>query len=352
MEVRTGFQSRSSGKSAELVEEINQKIKDLIALLGLDSSSLKGELLGQMIETVLKMSDDSMDISQVKLMNRSLKEMRYAYSIFNEYHTKRCVSLFGSARTPSSHPDYKTARDFGAAMAAEGWLCMTGAADGIMRAGLEGATKEHSFGLSIRLPFESEARAFLEGDPKMITFRYFFTRKLMFLSYSDAIVAFPGGVGTQDELFEALTLMQTGRSKIVPIILLSGEGDTYWLEWEHYLQNHLLAKRFICPEDQNFYYRAPSIEQAVDHIKTFYSRYHSSRYVKDLLVIRLLTPLNSIQIEELNRDYSALVSEGDIYATPPLPEEDDHLELPRIAFAHSRKGYGLLRALIDKVNSF
>lgn len=332
--------------------EVEQKIKELITLSGANPDSLEGELIGQIIHTSLKIPQDKFDMGQLKLMTRSFKEMRYAYRVFNQYLTGKCVSIFGSARTPEEHPDYQAAKAFGAAMAAKGWLCITGAADGIMRAGLEGASKEASFGLSIRLPFENTNHTVLLGDPKLINFRYFFTRKLMFLSHSDAIAAFPGGVGTQDELFEVLTLMQTGRSNIVPVVLLGGEDETYWQEWEHYLQHNLLEKGFISREDQHFYYRAPSVLAAVDHIMRFYSRYHSNRYVKDLLVIRLSNPLNSDQIAALNREFHLLVKQGDIYATAPLPEEDDHLNLPRIAFEHNHKHFGLLRAMIDRINSF
>lgn len=344
----TDIQPRSDTTSHS--DEIEQKIKELVALAGADPSSLEGDLIGQVIGASLKMIHDDIDLGQLKLMTRSFKEMRHAYRVFNEYRTGRCVSMFGSARTPSSHPDYLAAKGFGAAMAAEGWVCMTGAADGIMKAGLEDVDKGSSFGLSIRLPFENANQTILAGDPKLINFRYFFTRKLMFLSHSDALVAFPGGVGTQDELFEALTLMQTGKSNIVPIVLLGGENDTYWLEWEHYLQNHLLAKKFISAEDQNFYYRASNVQDAVDHVLQFYSRYHSSRYVKDLLVIRMHTPLTSQQIIDLNIEFRSLIQEGEIYMTSALSEEDDHLELPRIVFNHNRKHFGLLRLLIDRIN--
>lgn len=333
--------------------EIEQKIKELIALMGTDPESPEADLIGQIINTSLRMSQDHFDMGQLKLMTRSFKEMRYAYRVFNKYKSNhRSVSIFGSARTPQSHPDYQAAKAFSTAMAAKGWVCMTGAAEGIMRAGLEGASRELSFGLSIRLPFENANQTLLAGDPKLINFRYFFTRKLMFLSHSDAIAAFPGGVGTQDELFEALTLMQTGRSNIVPLVLLAGEQETYWQAWEHYLQNNLLAKDFISAEDQNLYYRAPSVQAAVNHIQQFYYRYHSSRYVRNTLVIRLQTPINAHQIAFLNTEFKSLIDKGEIYATTPLPEENDHLDLPRIAFEHNHNRFGLLRAMIDRINAF
>lgn len=332
--------------------EVMQKIKDLISLTGVDTHSQEADLIGQIIYTSLKMLYEDFDRGQLKLMTRAFKEMHYAYRIFNQQLLGRCVSIFGSARTPENHPDYVAAKNFSTAIAAKGWICMTGAANGIMQAGLEGAPQGSRIGLSIRLPYEETLHTLLIGDPKLISFRYFFTRKLMFLSHSDAVAAFPGGFGTLDELFEVLTLMQTGRSNIVPLILLEGAHGNYWQAWEHYIQNHLLANGLINAEDQYLYYRAPGVQEAVDHIQQFYRRYHSSRYVKDVLVIRMLTPLTAAQIDLLNKEFLSLIQEGSIYATKALSEESDHLDLPRIAFKHNRKYFGLLRAMIDRINIF
>jgi uncharacterized protein (TIGR00730 family) len=349
------FQDSSQQPRSEFSQpppQVAEKIKELIDAMGADPTSPEADLIEQVIYTSLRMLNEDFDMGQLKLMTRSFKEMRHAYRVFNSHRVGRIVSIFGSARTPPSHPAYQIAKAFSAAMTAKEWVCMTGAADGIMRAGLEGAPKESSFGLSIRLPFENSNHTLLAGDPKLINFRYFFTRKLMFLSHSDAIAAFPGGVGTQDELFEALTLMQTGRSNIVPLVLLEGVHERYWQAWEHYIQNNLLANGYISAEDQNLYYRAPGVQEAVDHIIQFYRRYHSSRYVKDILIIRILTPLTSHQIAFLNDEFRPLIQQGEIYATSPLPEEDDHLDLPRIAFVHNHKHFGLLRAMIDHINAF
>lgn len=333
--------------------KVGEQIVQLLLQVGLDPTSLKGEVTGQIMATALKMaSENEIDMGQMKLINRCVKEMRYAYRIFNKHRTMRCVSIFGSARTPKEHADYQTAKDFSVAITKNGWGCITGAADGIMRAGLEGANKQSSFGLSIRLPFESGESSLSKDDPKLISFRYFFTRKLMFLSHSDAVVVFPGGVGTQDELFEALTLMQTGRSNIVPLVLLEGEGSDYWKAWQHYLQNSLLSRGLISPEDRNFYFRASTVDEAVSHILRFYYRYHSSRSVKDFLVIRMTSSLSLQQIEILNEEFQSLLSHGKIESSVPLPEEDDYLELPRLVLAFNRSHYGLLRALIDRINSF
>lgn len=324
-------------------------INELVSTTHWEPDSLEADLIRQMIQTSLNMTPGSCDTGQLKLMSRALKEMKYAYNIFNQYPGFRRISIFGSARTKEDHPDYAAARAFGAAMASENWMCITGAADGIMKAGLEGAKLSSSFGLSIRLPFETPTNSLIAGDPKMITFRYFFTRKLMFLSHSDAVAAFPGGFGTQDELFEVLTLMQTGKGSIIPVVLLEGEKG-YWEEWEKYMKEHLLARGWISPEDENFYYLAPSVQDAVEHIKKFYSRYHSSRYVRDILVIRLLSPLSEKHIGQLNEEFAGLIANGRIYSTGSFPEEDDHLQYPRIAFEHNKKHFGTLRKLIDRIN--
>jgi uncharacterized protein (TIGR00730 family) len=319
---------------------------------GGDPESFEGELVRQMVSTSLKLMVGKHDTGQIKLMNRALKEMRYAYRIFTQYNGKPNISIFGSARTPEDHPDYIAAKEFSRLIAKEGWRCITGAANGIMKAGLEGSEKEASFGLSIRLPFETVSNSVIEGDPKLITFRYFFTRKLMFLSHSNAVAAFPGGVGTLDELFEVLTLIQTGKTNIMPIVLVEGKGGVYWKNWEQYLKRHLLKNGWISPEDLNLYYIAKNPNDAVMHVLKFYKRYHSYRYVKDNLVIRTNEKLTADQLKILNREFTSLFKVGQGEFTDPLPEESDHLELPRIAFHHTRRDMGLVRMMIDRINSF
>lgn len=343
----------TSTETREL-DPVNEKIKELIAFYGVDPSSFESDLVSQIIYGGLKMlKKDYYGTGQIKLMTRAFKEMLYAYRIFNQYPGGRRVSIFGSARTPEDHPDYIAAKEFSAAMAKLDWVCITGAANGIMQAGLEGAERNASFGLSIRLPFESSANSIIAGDPKLISFRYFFTRKLMFLTHSDAVAAFPGGFGTQDELFEVLTLMQTGKANILPLVLVEGEGGSYWNCWNDYIDNHLLRNGWISKEDLHLFYIAPTVQAAVDHVQQFYKRYRSSRYVKDTLIIRLAEPLTEEQLAILNERFTAhLVKQGKIYATAALPEETDHLDLPRIAFEHSRSQLGTLRALIDQINAF
>lgn len=333
--------------------QMDPAIAGLIQSLGDgDPNTYEGQLVGQIIETALKLMAEEHDLGELKVITRSIKEMRYAYNVFHRYKEGPCVSIFGSARTPEDHPDYIAAKEFGSAMAKQGWMCMTGAANGIMKGGLEGVQKEQSFGLSIRLPFETAANTLIDGDPKLIFFRFFFTRKLMFMSHSHAMAAFPGGYGTLDELFEMLTLIQTGKANIIPIVLIEGKEGTYWKEWRRYVHNNLLDNQWISPEDDYLYYLAPSIHDAVQHILKFYSRYHSSRYVGDDFVIRLLSPLNGSQVESLNQEFKSLVSEGEMTMSGALPEETDHLELPRLVFQHTRNHFGKLRLLIDAINNF
>lgn len=333
-------------------ERFAKPILEMVQLCGGTPGSLEADLISQMIQTSLKFLRDKHDTGQLKLVSRALKEMRYAYNIFNIHVKNRCVSIFGSARTPEKHPDYQAAKSFSFQMAKQGWMCITGAAEGIMKAGHEGPSEESSVGLSIKLPFESPSNSVMAGSPRLITFRYFFTRKLMFLSHSDAVAAFPGGVGTMDELFEVLTLMQTGKTNIIPVVLIEGKGGHYWTEWQEYINDHLLANGWISPEDQNFYYIAITPEDAIEHINLFYKNYHSSRYVRDDLILRLNISLTAAQLKILNDKFSVLCSNGDIHRCNPYPEESDHLDMPRIAFCHTRKKHGLIRALINTINSF
>lgn len=333
-------------------EHIQRSINELITLAGADADTFESQLIAQIIETSLKLLHESHDAGQLKLISRSLRELRYAYRVFNAYKGVRRISIFGSARTGEQHPDYKAAKDFGEMIANEEWMCITGGANGIMKAGLEGASRESSFGLSIRLPFEVPTNTVIEGDPKLIVFRYFFTRKLMFMSHSDAVAVFPGGVGTLDELFEVLTLIQTGKANIVPVVLMEGEGGIYWKNWEHYIKEHLLNNGWVCPSDLNLFYLAKTVEAGVDHILRFYRRYHSSRYVDDKLVIRMLEPILQSQVDELNEKFGFLIQSGKIEQTKSLEEETDHLELPRIVFHHTRSDFGSVRALIDAINNF
>jgi uncharacterized protein (TIGR00730 family) len=345
--------SGAEGGHDDDMGEVNGKaIEDLVRSVGGDPGTFDGRLISELVRTCLKLVPDGHDTGQLKLMNSALKEMRYAYRVFNRYVGVRKVSIFGSARTPEDHPDYVAARTFSAALAQHGWMGITGAGDGIMKAGHEGPQREASFGLSIRLPFETTANEVIEGDPKLINFRYFFTRKLMFMSHADAVAVFPGGFGTQDELFESLVLVQTGKSNIVPIVLLEGDEGVYWNHWHTYVCKNLEANGWVSPEDLNVYHRAASPDDAIEHILRFYRVYHSSRYVGDSLVLRVKTAPTDEQMEQLNDEFGSLVKSGRIERSGPLDEESDHLEMPRVVFHHTRYHFGHVRAMIDRINDF
>lgn len=329
----------------------------LIAAVGGDPESLTGKSVREVMHTGLKLITDDASLGEVKLISRALKELRYALKVFRPYDDHPKVTVFGSARTPEAHPDYQAAVRFSKTMAESGWMVITGAGDGIMRAGHGGAGKDASFGVAIRLPFETNANDYIVGDPKLITFRYFFTRKLMFMWMSHAIALFPGGFGTQDEGFEALTLIQTGKAPLVPVVLIDAPGthanhDGYWQHWDNYVTRSLLDNGWISPEDQNLYFVTDNPTAAARHVMDFYRNYHSQRFVRDDLVLRIRRPLNDKQLDQLTADYQDLIVEGKVNQGGPLDGERDHLQLPRLWFHHTKHGYGRLRAMIDQINAF
>ncbi len=299
---------------------------------------------------------DRSETHQLRLARTAMREVRQAFRVFNRYRGIRKVAIFGSARTPTDHPDYAAAVEFGHLMGAAGWMAITGGGEGIMRAGLEGPAREKSFGLVIHLPFESRANTVIAGDHKSLRFRYFFTRKVAFLSHADAIAAFPGGFGTLDELFEALTLIQTGRGALVPIVLVEGakpDGTPrgWWRDAERWIRRRLHDEGWISPDDLSLFHRASSPANAAARIARFYRRYHSSRYVGDRLVIRMHSSLPPAALQAIEATFRPLVARGSLQLTKALAEERGaHDELPRIVFTHTRRDYGLVRQLIDAIN--
>jgi uncharacterized protein (TIGR00730 family) len=330
--------------------EIAAMLDKLITELGGKPGSYDARLVREMMVAGLKLIPDGRDTGELKLITAAVKELRYAYRVFGQYREPHKVTIFGSARTPETHPDYVAAVEFSRIMAARGWMVITGAGDGIMKAGHVGPGREASFGVAIRLPFETTANEVIAGDNKLIHFRYFFTRKLMFISQAEAVVLFPGGFGTMDEAYEALTLVQTGKATPVPIVMIEGEKGTYWRQWQEWTLKGLLERKLISPEDVNLYYFAKDPEDAAEHVTKFYRMYHSSRYVKDDLVIRLRGALSQKCLDELNDDFKVLVKTGRIEQRGALEGETDYLELPRLVFHHTRYKFGLVRSLIDRVN--
>lgn len=331
--------------------ELLAALDALVARVGGDPASFRGKLVRELLATGLKLLPDGRDTGELKLITAAVKELRYAYRVFGEYPEPHKVTIFGSARTPRDHPDYTAAVEFSRLMAQHGWMVITGAGDGIMRAGHEGPGREASFGVAIRLPFETTANEVIAGDEKLIHFRYFFTRKLMFVSQAEGVALFPGGFGTMDEAYEVLTLLQTGKASMIPIVLLAGEGNSYWHEWDQWVKDHLLARRLISEEDRSLYQIASTPAQAAEMVDRFYRVYHSSRYVRDELVIRLKRRLEASDVDRLNDEFRVLVKQGRMEQRGPLDAEEDHLDLPRLVFTHTRHKFGLVRRLIDRINA-
>lgn len=306
-----------------------------------------------MIETALRVLRDVEHRGDVRVIQTALRELRYAFKVFAPYAGRRKVTIFGSARTDSGRAEYRQAVEFGRQMAAAGFMVITGAGGGIMHAGHEGAGPDMSFGVNIRLPWEQSANPVIERDRKLITFKYFFTRKLTFIRHSDAIALFPGGFGTLDEGYEALTLMQTGKSQLMPLVLIDPPGGDFWKTWDRHIRDHLLGNRLISPEDLNLYQITDRPEQAVRWITRFYRNYHSSRFVGNELVIRLQHAPSETALAALNEDFAEIIT-GEpvrvVEATPEEREDEDVLNLPRIALGFDRKSYGRLRELIDRLN--
>lgn len=332
--------------------ELRSRIQELVASKGVGHNA---DLVEDIIETSLKLLQDVKDRGDVRVMQTAMRELRYAFRLFAPYSGIRKVTIFGSARTSPNKTEYQQAVDFARKMTASGFMVITGAGPGIMQAGHEGAGPEKSFGVNIRLPWEQTPNPVMVHDKKLITFKYFFTRKLIFIRHSDAIALFPGGFGTLDEGYEALTLMQTGKSQIMPLVLIDRPGGTYWKTWDKTVREHLLRNELIAPQDLFLYQITDDADEAVKCITRFYRNFHSTRFVKELLVIRLKHAPSPTAIEALNQDFGDIVTGEKIQsieATPEEIEDADGVELPRIAFGFDRRSYGRLRQLIDVLNSF
>jgi uncharacterized protein (TIGR00730 family) len=330
--------------------ELKRRIQELIAFKG---GGFNEESVSDIIENALKLLADVEDSGDVRVIQTALRELRYAFKLFAPYSHQRKVTIFGSARTQSTRMEYQQAVEFGRKIAAAGYMVITGAGPGIMQAGHEGAGPENSFGVNIRLPWEQSANPVIREDKKLVTFKYFFTRKLIFIRHSDAIALFPGGFGTMDEGYEALTLMQTGKSQIMPLVLIDRPGGTYWKTWDKNIREHLLRDQLISPDDLNLYQITDNADQAVRIITRFYRNFHSSRFVKDLFVIRLRHAPSPSALLAMNEDFADIIVGPEIKVVEPAAEEvedGNHLDLPRIAFGFNRRDYGRLRQLIDTLN--
>jgi uncharacterized protein (TIGR00730 family) len=331
-------------------DEILQQVS---ALLDSPEDDLHAALMRELLTGLLKLHDAHLDLLDVKIVNRAVKELRHAFGVFRGYKNRQKVSIFGSARTLSDDPNYQLAYQFAQAIVREGFMVITGGADGIMRAAQEGAGRENSFGVNIMLPFEQGPNSTIADDPKLITFKYFFTRKLMFQKEANAIALFPGGFGTHDEGFEILTLAQTGKSDPQPIVCLQAPGCDYWDDWSAFVTEQLLKRKLINEEDMSLFTIMDSAEAAVSHIRQFYRRYHSIRFVDRELAMRLKQTITAEQLEQLRDRFADLLSDGTFEQRGPLEEELDEpalRDLPRLVFNFNRRSAGRLRHLISHLN--
>jgi len=330
----------------DILHHVNQ-------LLDSPEDDLQAALMKELLSGLFKLHDANLDLLDLKIVNRAVKELRHAFTVFHEYQNRHKISIFGSARTPSDDPNYRLAHQFSQAIVQAGFMVITGGADGIMRAAQEGAGRENSFGVNIMLPFEQGPNSTIADDPKLITFKYFFTRKLMFQKEANAIALFPGGFGTHDEGFEILTLAQTGKSNPQPIVCLQAPGCDYWDDWSAFLTKQLLSRKLVNEEDLHLFTILNSAEAAVDHILRFYRRYHSIRFVGRQLAMRLKQALSHEQLEDVQVRFGDILSEGAFELRGPLEEELDEpaiRELPRLVFQFNRRSAGRLRQLIDHLN--
>jgi uncharacterized protein (TIGR00730 family) len=334
-------------------ESLDAKIQALVAEAAGPTGDVKNtDLVTEIIVTALKLLRDETDRADTKMMNTALKELRYSSSVFAPHRHLKKVAVYGSARTHPDHPDYLLAEEFARRMAEDqGWMVITGAGPGIMEAANKGAGSDASFGVNIRLPFENGANEYLSPG-KVINFKYFFTRKVQFVKESDAFALFPGGWGTMDEAFELLTLIQTGKSDIHPIVMVESRGSGYWDPWQA-LCDSLLTKGMISPPDMNLYRIVESIDEAIDEVVHFFAVYHSMRFVEGKLVVRLQSDVSDAVVDLLNERFADILTHGTIARSGPTEAEmlsDDHVDLPRLMFAFDRRSYGRLRGLIDTLN--
>ncbi len=319
-------------------------------------SAANSDVLQEMIVTAVKAGLDGLDRADLKIMNSALKEMRYSLKVFTPFRRTRKVAIFGSARTKPDNKDYKLAKKFAELIVQKGWMVVTGAASGIMQAGNEGAGRNHSFGLNIRLPFEQEANPVMLDDEKLINFKYFFTRKLMFMRETDATLLCPGGFGTHDEGFETLTLIQTGKAEPRPIVCLDHPKSKYWKDFFTFCKKRLAGQKLIDAHDMDLVYFTHDPRDAAQYICDFYHIYHSMRFVKDMLVLRLQRKLERNELAILNREFKDIIVKGSIrQILEPLEDEREtvhHHDHPRIYFHFMRNHFFRLHHLIQRINAW
>lgn len=331
-------------------DEANRQIDALLERLRVPGATWRYE--AEMVTTALKMFEDGAQVADLKIANSALKELRYGFKVFAPYRSVPKVTVFGSARTPADHPVSQQARSFGKRMTESGWMVITGAGSGVMGAAQEGAGRERSFGMNIRLAFEQDANPWIADDPKLISFKYFFTRKLFLVREAWAMAFFPGGFGTGDEMFETLTLIQTGKAEIVPVLLVDAPGGSFWRRWVEFVREQMVETGMISPEDMDFFRVVDSVEEAAREIEGFYRVFHSYRYVGENLVIRLRHALAPAVVAEISLRFSDILKGPADQAPQALEgERGEFQDLPRLVLPFNRSGFSRLRQLIDFINA-
>lgn len=345
---------KRAGSRGRRHEDLEDALRSAQEVLTTDGSSLRSLLYRDIVLNALKCKRDDLDILDLKVINRAVAEFRHAACVFKPYRDIRKVSIFGSSRVAEGTPYFEEAVGLGHLLAESGLMVITGAAEGIMKAGIQGAGPENSFGVNILLPFESGPTKIIENDPKVVRFKYFFTRKVFFVMEADAVALFPGGFGTHDEGFEVLTLLQTGKAPPMPVVLMELPAEQYWENWDQFIRRQLLDRGFVSREDLSFYRIVHSPEEARGWIMNYYSTYHSMRQVGDKLVIRLEKELTDDNVKRLNEASHDLTGLGEITKTKALSEEEDEPSLsakPRIVFPYDRTKAGRLNELVLMINS-
>src|SRR5690606_11185397 len=326
---------------------------ELTGLLERAGIRVERGLITRMVQTALLLGKENTDRLDLKIASSALREMRDAFRLFQPFHNVPKVTVFGSARTLHDDPLYVQARDVAAALAGDGWMVVTGAGPGIMQAAAEGAGSKMSLGVSIRLPFEERANSIVEQDAQVVSMKYFFTRKLMLIKESRGFVCLPGGFGTMDEMFELLTLQQTGKAEPMPIVLLDAQGGSFWGGLKTFIEEHLVPAGVISPNDLDRVLITDSVEEAVADITGFWRNYDSLRWVGDTLVLRLVHEPADAEIESLNEQFGAMYATGRIERADPFDVEradGDAVELPRISMNLEQRAVGSLYALIRAIN--
>lgn len=334
--------------------ELGEKLAELLALAG-GAQSANAGLYHEMLWSLVRLIQEDIDRWEAKITSHALRELERAFTQLRQYRRRRKVTIFGSSRIISDAPEFALAEELGRLLAHDGFMVITGAGDGIMHAAHRGAGKEHSLGFHITLPFEQAVNPVVAESRQLLEFRFFFTRKLFLAKEADALVILPGGFGTLDETFEVLTLVQTGKSRLIPIVFLDVPGGTYWHHWRQFVESELLSRGYISRHDLALVEQLQTAKDAFERIRHFYRNFHSTRRVDGELRIRMLRELPSAALARLSERFEDLCGGAGFSMVTAHPDERDEPEIrnfPRLAFRFASGDYGRLRQLIDFINEY